>query len=884
MDAGRDFNAVGYGEHSHKVGMAFVFTGQGAQYRHMAMELMGHAGFEASIKLFDQAIAALGATWSVADKLSAEGYTEIDDPEFSHPMTTALQIALYELVQDTNLSPTVVVGHSSGEIAAAYAAGALSFHSACKVSYFRGKCASALKKSTKTAGAMMSVDLSEDETRDFICKHPQYEGGIHLGCVNSPYNVTLSGDEGEIDSIQSRLDAVGIRTRKLNTGVAYHSQHMNAVSTQYRDSIGNLERGAKLGRQPYMVSSVTGKLVQNLDKVCVPDYWVTNMVSPVAFSKAMLHIFHTMCKKLPRKLGGLKVDCIQDIIEIGPHAALRRPITECIRHSMPSSGLRYHTVLERGSDATRTTLRLFGEAFALGYDVDVPTIINMREPLGKPHLPVELPPYPFNHTRQYWHESAVSRHSRLRKAPKHELLGTPVPDWYPLQPRWRKFFDLTETPWVDHHTVNGRTIYPATGMVAMAIEGSTQTADPHRRTSQYLIRDAVFPAPITVGEQGVSEVQLHMRPHPQSDNSSSSFDYSIISISHGQWMTNCHGTIEVNYEREASPAEHSQSLYYREQYQEALRACNQKVPTRDMYENFEANGLGYGDAFLVIDDLAWDGAHRAVGKLHCFKWAPEHSQHGRQQHVAHPTTMDGAGQLIWCMGGSLGVSYPETTHLLAACTTSLKGLRGTDSTIYALDPGGDLKLIMSHLETTSIEGNEVQSVDNAPRQISYRMSYQPDLDLMTGHQQTALIDVSLQCDAEPVAFYADLELANLYFVSMALNAQETERTPAANMKPHIARYVSWLRRQLDKYRTGELRHRQPDWVARIEDTSAMEELIHRIDTTNDEGQLFVRIGRHLGPIIQGQTDPLELMFRYGHSERFYQSACDKIMERIQLEK
>lgn len=152
-----------------------------------------------------------------------------------------------------------------------------------------------------------------------------------------------------------------------------------------------------------------------------------------------------------------------------------------------------------------------------------------------------------------------------------------------------------------------------------------------------------------------------------------------------------------------------------------------------MYENFISNGLIYGPSFQGLDNLSWDGKHTAVGDVRCFNWTDEQTQNHRQSHVAHPTTLDAAGQLSWVVltyganhilangfaatriqdmfMASSGLSYPDTDHLRVCNKSVLKGLRGTDCSLFALDQAGNLVLQISHFETTTIGGDLGPVVD-----------------------------------------------------------------------------------------------------------------------------------------------------------------------------
>lgn len=893
---------------------AFVFTGQGAQYQNMGRSLISYPAFRATIERFDEELALLGCTWSVSEVLERpDSPLDINDPEVSQTSTTALQMALYDLLQDLGVQASMVVGHSSGEIAAAYASGALSLRSACKVSYSRGTWASSLKFSrVETPGAMMSVDLPEAEMRRaiklFIARQPS-PSIPYIACINSPNNVTVSGDEESIDALQVTLDADKVRTRKLKTGVAYHSPHMGAIAEEYAADLSLLEMAEPVRgttKRPTMISSVSGEYVRDLHGVCTADYWVANLLSPVQFSKAMSVVSAEMDKKRTRRLGEPKLD-VRDVVEIGPHSALRRPILDCLEHhGVAQARSRYHSALSRGSPAVPSVLNLVGELYAIGYPVNVQKAneIGGRGP-GDLRLLTDLPYYPFNHSKTYWHEPAISRNARLRNgAAIHELLGVPVPDWNPLEPRWRKFFDLNEMPWIGHHQVNGRIIYPAAGMVSMALQGAQQVADRGRSIAAYQVRDAVFTAPISIGKADRSEVQLHMRLDPShTDQHATSLDFRVYSMGETGWFQNCSGSVQVLYqkddENQNSATLRREQVFYQRKYAEALQRSTVKVPAEKMYDQFRSNGLQYGPAFQPLGDLAWDGRNRAVGTIKCFRWDGEYSQHDRQPHIVHPTVLDGAGQLPWvsltagaeqvvvdgaavtrirhAWIASSGLSYPESSHLNACCTTSFRGLRGTDSSIFALDAAGKVVLRVSGMETTAVGGDETGSRVHSPRKLCYEMSYKPDLDLLdsTGLQQ--LVNAGLQTDPPPVSFYQDLELALFYFVTRALNTIELLNIRDTDMEPCIAKYVSWLRRQNTRYHSGDLPHSRPDWITRVQDDRTMEVLLDRLAATNPEGQFLISVGRNLAPIIRGQVDPLEVMFESGLASRHYEAVCDKIV-------
>ena len=343
------------------------------------------------------------------------------------------------------MNATAVVGHSSGEIAAAYAAGALSHESACKVAYFRGQVTGKLRATTETVGAMISTNIPEPEVPEYLGRLDlgSWKDTVHIACVNSPTNVTLSGPLDAINLLKDDLDQRGIFAQKLNTGIAYHSPAMSAVADEYASLMGFLEPGlakSHIGLVS-MISSVTGHVVSP-KRLATPQYWVANMVSPVRFADAVQGLSDGAEQLLSRGPG-----VITDLIEVGPHAALRRPVKDST-----SSSLRYHSVLERAKSPLETTLSLLGTLFCYRHPVSILTG-NLQAEGNLPFL-VDCPPYPFDHSRRYWTESRLSKDFRLRPKLPGYMLGKSNHDWNTLRPQWRNWLYTEIMPWLGDHVVS----------------------------------------------------------------------------------------------------------------------------------------------------------------------------------------------------------------------------------------------------------------------------------------------------------------------------------------------------------------------------------------------------------------------------------------------
>lgn len=328
-----------------------------------------------------------------------------------------------------------------------YAIGALSLQSACKVAYYRGQLAGKLKDANADCpGAMMSINLAEDQVPEYTKKIKTADIGnsICVACVNSPFNCTLSGREADIDLIKAQADEDGVFAQKLKTGVAYHSSSMQAIADEYRSLMGSLEgvdrQNLKAPAQILMISSVTGEAIIPA-VLATAQYWVDNMVRTVRFADAI----NVLAQGLPN----MKVT---DLIEVGPHPALRRPVQDTLGKKGDGAKIRYFSPLHRSQPAIRTMLELVGQLFCFGHDVSITTANQQTAQKKLPFL-VDCPEYPFNHSQRYWAESRICRDYRLREPVEGELLGVRVSDWNPLEPRWRNFWSVETSPWIGHHKV-----------------------------------------------------------------------------------------------------------------------------------------------------------------------------------------------------------------------------------------------------------------------------------------------------------------------------------------------------------------------------------------------------------------------------------------------
>ena len=349
-------------------------------------------------------------------------------------------MALVELLRSWGIHPRAVVGHSSGEIAAAYCIGALSSESAWKLAYQRGQLSKLLQAGS---GAMMSVGLGENEANKYI--DGTVQGKAIVACINSPVSVTVSGDVGALDQLDKTFKAEGIFARKLKVEVAYHSHHMKAVANTYLEAIRDITpQSSSEDPEVKMFSSVTGHVIDT--RALTPEYWVTNLVSSVKFSEAVQSLSTYHPGKRRRRV--VNETFAELWLEVGPHGALTTPV----KQTLDDNSTAYLSVLQRGKDAISTALAVAGELWARGYPLDLGSTNNSNGTKAKqPSVLVDAPTYPWNHGVEYWSEPRLSTAHRFRKHPRQDLIGSPVEG--ASEPAWRHFLRMSENPWMEDHQV-----------------------------------------------------------------------------------------------------------------------------------------------------------------------------------------------------------------------------------------------------------------------------------------------------------------------------------------------------------------------------------------------------------------------------------------------
>lgn len=615
--------------------IGFVFTGQGAQWHAMGRQLIEQSQlFTKTLERCDAILQHLpdSPDWScVTELLKSAEDSRLSQSRFSQPLCAALQLGIVDLLTAWGIDASAVVGHSSGEIVAAYAAGSVSFENSIICAYYRGLYMSKGAGSS-VRGAMMAVGMTETEGRDEL---KAYEGRIALAAINSPSSLTLSGDEDAIIELRGKLEARKVFARQLKVEQAFHSHHMVPLSPAFEKALSNTPGFRSQDARIKFHSSVTAR--DSSARKVDGAYWAANMTGMVRFSDALTGIV----------LDDKDEQNVDVLVEIGAHPALKGPSNQTLKTlnlKMP-----YIASLTREAPAMESLLATAGQLFQLGYPVDLAAVNSSlsidskgrttQVALGRKLR--DLPSYAWNHGK-FWAETRLTKEHRLRPH-RHTLLGAPIPGGLGTHPRWRNWLRKSEIPWLEQHVVDGKVIYPAAGYMCMAIEAMV-TLNPIFKDIK--LRDVVVKSALEISnsDRG-TEIITELHPLPTSAKSSSSKWYRFLLCSFDEnqkTVEHCFGLICAE---QGAPATVGTLDEAKNGFIQSQKYSNRSRPPAPYYRQLREMGIDYSDDFQLLSGDIESGPGFAMAPL-TFKPAnviniPQDTC------VLHPTFLDASLHVIF---------------------------------------------------------------------------------------------------------------------------------------------------------------------------------------------------------------------------------------------
>ncbi len=624
------FIKTGMGSFS-KLPIAFVFTGQGAQWPQMGKELIEEfPSFRRTIQDLDAVLQTLpnGPSWTLQEALlDPKETSQIGHVTRSQPVCTAIQVAYVQLLAKWGIEPVGVIGHSSGEIGAAYAAGRLTVAQAIVIAYYRGYVVG--KSTNPTPGGMMVAGLDK-EAADTEIENLDLVGIVNTACVNSPESVTISGDASGIEKLLAELQGRGVFARKLSTdGRAYHSHHMALIGEEYQDLLERALTTLPSAPMTEGVRWISSVYAQELTGKVLASYWRKNLESPVLFSEAV---------------EGLLKRHKLHLVELGPHSALELPIKQTrTKLGLTESDVHYTTALSRGKNAVDCALSLMGNLYLHGHEVDFAKVNNVETMLSSNNIAVQqgkvltnLPPYHWSYDGVLWNESRASQEFRYRKHAHHDLLGSQSLGSNGYSTEWRNVLKIKDIPWVEGHRLGKDVVFPGAGYLAMAIEavsqvtGMTKADEPSFALRQFSISKALQLS-TDANAEGV-EVFTTLSPAKLSPSTHSNkwYEFAVMSYDNGKSVNHAQGMVSIDTDGPIISKYPSTHIDL------------EPLATRNWYDRFQKVGLNFGPTFQTMKKIE---THRKKRIMHTRAEVPYlqgggHGKTKQSDYVIHPITID----------------------------------------------------------------------------------------------------------------------------------------------------------------------------------------------------------------------------------------------------
>ena len=579
--------------------LAMVFTGQGAQWAEMGRCMFccnTFTTFQQTIRSLDAHLQTLShpPTWSIEDELKKPAKaSRISSAEISQPLCTAIQIALVDTFASIGVEPTAVIGHSSGEIAAAYAAGAIEARDAIEIAFYRGYVTRLQSKS----GSMAAIGMGAKDVHRYL------QPGVIVACENSPRSVTISGDTEAVEAAVAKIKEAhpDMLARLLRVDKAYHSHHMAEIGPHYHALIQKIS--AKAPEKLFFSSVEDGQLVQDASLGC--QYWQKNLESPVLFRSAVLSLLrHDVAKNLI-------------FMEVGPHSALEGPLRQ-IQAETPNTSP-YVSTLLRSKNDVEAVLGSVGKLHSLRYPVDLGKAVSNGSTLA------DLPRYPWDHSKRYWYESRLNKQWRNPSHKHHNLLGMRVAESTDFDVSFRNLFHMDNAPWMRDHKIGTDILFPFAGYAEMVGEAIRQLDGSGHG---FTIRRANISTALVLQDNGVPvEMITTMRRHRLTESTDSDWwEFSIASHNGANWTKHCFGEARA-IESEMSPTSQIPHL-------------PRKVSSARCYTAMARAGLNYGPTFQRLGEV-----RTATTKQEATAQIATRDYDTQEYHL-HPSIIDASLQLF----------------------------------------------------------------------------------------------------------------------------------------------------------------------------------------------------------------------------------------------
>ena len=587
-------------------------------------------------------------------------------------------------------------------------------------------------------------------------------------------------------------------------------------------------------------SSVTGKRSED-SNILGPSYWRSNLESPVLFYSAIQEILNE-----PHQA--------RLFLEVGPHSALSGPLRQIFKAIGPTDPPTYVPTMLRDTNCTRSLLTAIGKMHLQGVPINFDAVTRCETVL------TNLPNYPWRHDVKYWHESRITREWRLRKFPKHELLGSRILEGNELEPTWRIMLRLEDVPWLQDHMIHQDIVFPAAGYITMVGEAVRQIVG----ASDFTLRHVTIKAALVLQHQNTIEMMTTLRPvRLTTDLDSSWFEFSIMSNNGTSWIKHCLGQVKGG-----STQTHESRI---------IAKGARDVPASSWYRTMKSVGLNYGPHFQGLTEITANPAFGSATAL-----LLDQNDYSETGYQIHPTIIDMCLQLF-----TVGVSHGSPRRLTKLCvpvsieelyirqgssklqvevntSTNLRGEIKGDAFAMA---DGEIVMNLKQGKFSPLEEETAGDVDTVA---GAQIVWKPDIDFVPVNR-LMYPRKSVQNDV--------LQVERLALLCMLETRQRI--SSIATEVGHLNRFRSWLDLQASRAESGHYDLIvESKYLASLESgerrdaiESARRDL--KAGVVADVGGMLLRVLDNCEAVFEGRSEPLDVLIKDDGLKNLYKFLQDK---------